>query len=101
MQNEKLKRELENEKIAEREIADTENYMSIEVIMKKIEEIRKERQKASPKYTQKYLADKAGVSLSTYANYLSCASDNIKLKTVINIANALQCRLSDLLDEEL
>ena len=69
--------------------------------MDKVERIRKERQMVSDEYTQKELVKKAGIGLSTYADYLSGKSDNIKLKTAINIAHALRCKLSDLIDESI
>lgn len=100
---EELEQDLKNERIADRELDDTTNYNQIRDIMYKIECLRSEcpdSSKNSPKFTQKELAEKAGIGLSTYADYLSGTSDNIKLKTVIKIAHALRCKLSDLVDEE-
>jgi len=94
---EELQQSLKNDKIVDHEMRDTENYCRIGTIMKKIEDKRK---KDFPELTQGKLAEKAGIGLSTYKDYLSGISDNIKLKTLINIANALQCKLSDLIDEE-
>lgn len=90
-----LELELKQGAIADRELNDTQNYMLMIVLMDKIEYMR---QKCG--YSQKELAEKAGIGLSTYTDYLSCRSDNIKLKTVINIACALHCRPSDLIDGE-
>ena len=93
-----LERELKRDVAVDREIdGRTANSRWIEALMDKIESMRKERLKVSNEYTQKKLAEKAGIGLSTYADYLSGASDNIKLITVINIAHALQCRPSDLI----
>lgn len=93
-----LEQDLKNDVIANREIGDTEDYRWLEVFMKRVEDLRKERLSVSSEYSQKKLAEKAGIGLSTYADYLSCKSDNIKLKTAINIAHVLQCELSDLID---
>lgn len=90
-----LERELKRDVIADRELDDTQDYLWMEAFMKKIEIMRQEH-----KYSQKELAKKAGIGLSTYKDYLSGLSDNIKLKTVIKIAHAFQYQLSDLIDEE-
>lgn len=95
-----LERELKRDVIVDREMDDTQDYRRIMTLMDKIERIRQERQNDSTEYTQKKLAEKAGIGLSTYKDYLSGCSDNIKLKTVIKIAHVLQCKLSDLMDEE-
>lgn len=98
---EELKQELKNDMIADREIdGSTVNYSQIMTLMDRIEAMRIERRGKSSEFTQQKLAEKAGIGLSTYTDYLSGTSDNIKLKTVINIAHALQCKLSDLVDEE-
>lgn len=96
-----LEQELKRDAIVDREMEDTQNYRWIEKLMQKIECLRQERQNVSSGYTQKELAEKAGIGLSTYKDYLSGASDNIKLKTVIKIASALRCNLSDLIDESM
>ena len=72
-----LDRELKRDMIVDREMDDTPDY-----------------------YRMKKLAEKAGIGLSTYKDYLTGISDSIKLKTVINITHVLQCKLSDLIDEE-
>lgn len=92
-------RELKRDVVVDREMGDAEDNRQIMALMDNIERIRKERQNISNEYTQKKLAEKAGIGLSTYRDYLSGLSDNIKLKTVINITHVLQCRLSDLMDE--
>lgn len=95
-----LEQELKLDMIAARELDDTEDYHIINDLMDKIEERRKERKKTFPELTQKKLAKKAGIGLSTYKDYLSGLSNNISLKAVIKIAHTLQCKLSDLIDEE-
>lgn len=95
---EELEQELKHDLIVKREISNTVNYRYIMALMDKIEQIRQEPLNISRKYSQKELAERAGIGLSTYKDYLSGASDNIKLKTVINIAHVLQCELSDLID---
>ena len=72
-----LDRELKRDMIVDREMDDTPDY-----------------------YRMEKLAEKAGIGLSTYKDYLTGISDSIKLKTVINITHVLQCKLSDLIDEE-
>lgn len=94
-----LELELKRDAAADREIDDTAVYSQIKILMEKIEYIRQERYNVSSEYSQKKLAEKAGIGLSTYKDYLSGASDSIKLKTVINIADALGCKLSDLIDD--
>ncbi len=94
-----LEQDLKNDVIAEREMGDTEDYRWMKAFMEKVEYLRQERLNVSSEYTQKKLAEKAGIGLSTYKDYLSGNSDNIKLKTAINIAHALRCKLSDLIDE--
>ena len=94
-----LEQELKRDMIADREINDTLSYRWMKNLMDKIERIRQSRQNVSGEYTQKKLAEKAGIGLSTYTDYLSGTSDNIKLKTVINIAHVLRCKPSDLIDD--
>lgn len=96
--------ELEKERIAEKEIDYTEIYRDIENVMKKIENLRRKRYKELKEtcsvdkyYTQKWLAEKAGISLSTYKNYLYGDSIDISLRTMLKIANLLRCDLQDIL----
>ena len=84
-----LDRELKRDMIVDREMDDTPDYYRMENIMNKIENMRRKR-----KYSQKKLAEKAGIGLSTYKDYLTGISDSIKLKTVINITHVLECKLS-------
>lgn len=97
-----LEQELKRDVVVDRELDDTQDYERIRAIMGRIEHMRQKRQKqnARNEYTQKKLAEKSGIGLSTYMDYLSGASDNIKLKTVLNIAHALQCSPADFMDEE-
>lgn len=88
--------ELKRDRIADKEL-NTEQYYSIDNVMNNIERLRKERKKKCPYLTQDYLARKSGISLATYKNYLSGASDNITLKTLINIAQTLNCDVRELL----
>ena len=92
-----LEQELKRNAVVDREMDDTQNYRLIENSMQKIEYIRS----VSSEYSQKKLAEMAGIGHSTYKDYLSGASDNIKLKTVIKIAQVLQCNLSDLIDDSI
>lgn len=94
---EELERELEHDRIVDRELNDTDNSTWMIAFMVKIERLRFERQKAFPQLSQKKLAEMAGIGLSTYTDYVAGRSDNIKLKTVINIAHALGCKPSDLM----
>ena len=90
-----VEQELKQDMIADRELDDTQDYLRMEALMNKIERMRQDRG-----YSQKKLAEKAGIGRSTYMDYLSGTSDSIKVKTVINIAHALRCKLSDLIEEE-
>lgn len=94
-----IDRELKRDVIADRQINNTTDYCWITALMNKIERMRQERLNISSIYTQKMLAKNAGIGLSTYKDYLSGLSDNIKLKTVINIAHVLRCKPSDLIDD--
>lgn len=98
--NEKIKKE----RIAKKEIDSTEYYKYIEEVMKNIENLRRKRYKELRKtgsvdkcYTQKWLAEKAGISINTYKNYLYGNNIAISLVTVLKIANMLRCDLQDIL----
>lgn len=95
-----LEQQLKHDAVLEREMRDTENTLWVQDFIRRVERIRKERRKVSDGYTQKELAGKAGIALSTYADYVSGLNDNISLKTARNIAHVLGCRLSDLIGEE-
>jgi len=92
---EELEQALEHDNIVDRELGYSENDSRIHSIMYNIENRRKEQ-----KISQKKLASKVGICVSTYKNYLSGASNSITLNTVINIAHVLGCRLCDFMDEE-
>ena len=88
---------LKQDRVADKEINDATQSVSIKEVMRNIERVRKSRQKKYPKYTQVYLAGKAGISRATYMSYLSGYSDGIKLKTLMNIVDALQCDITDVI----
>lgn len=71
----------------------------IEKVINTLEEQRRKRWKDYRKYTQKYVAEKAGISLSTYKGYVSGRSHHIDLITAKNIADVLGCRLSDVIEK--
>ncbi|MCI9067294.1 MAG: helix-turn-helix transcriptional regulator [Lachnospiraceae bacterium] len=94
-----LNEALRHDRIVERELDDTTDYSRWETVMENIERLRKERKEKSSLYTQKYLAEKAGISRSTYQSYCSGSSGNIHLKTLGKIADALQCDIFDLIPD--
>lgn len=93
-----LENELKQDYSGSRELDNLvyDNFM--ENVVEKIEKKRKELKEVSPIYTQEYLAKKAGVSFSTYKNYLSGYNSGFSLRTLKKIADALKCRPSDFLD---
>lgn len=93
---EDLDRDLKLGSIAERELNDATQKNPITEVMENIEGLRKERRKTSPGFTQKHLAENAGISLATYKNYLSGLSDGIRFKTVLNMMHILQCSYGDI-----
>lgn len=93
--DQKLNKELKQDRVAEKEINDATQSVSVQEVMRNIERVRKSRQKKYPKCTQVYLAGKAGISRATYMSYLSGYSDGIKLKTLMNIVHELQCDIVD------
>ncbi len=95
---EELEQALKNDRIADREISNSGKCSQIQAIMYKIERMRSEQQNSFPELTQKKLAEKAGIGLSTYKDYLSGTSDSLTVKKLINIAHVLQCKPSDLMD---
>ena len=92
---EKLNMALKQDRVADKEINDATQSVSVQEVMRNIERVRKSRQKKYPKYTQVYLAGKAGISRATYMSYLCGYSDNLKLKTLMNIVHELQCDIAD------
>lgn len=73
---EELELELESERIAEKELNVHLSSISIKDIMERIES---ERLSFKYEYSQKQLAESAGMSLSTYKNYLTDVTDSIPL----------------------
>lgn len=94
---EKLNMALKQDRVAEKEINDATQSVSVQEVMRNIERMRKSRQKKYPKYTQIYLAGKAGISRATYMSFLSGYSDNLRLKTLMNIVDELQCDITDVI----
>lgn len=73
-------------------------------VMSNIEDLRKKRLKeykasggTDNRYTQQYMAYKGGISLSTYKNYLTGDSYDIKLITILKFADILRCEWHDIL----
>ena len=82
---EKLNMALKQDRVADKEINDATQFVSVQEVMRNIERVRKSRQKKYSKYTQIYLAGKAGISRAAYMSYLRGDSDNLRLKTLMNI----------------
>lgn len=93
-----LENELKQDYSGNRELDNLVYDIFMENVMKKIEKKRKELKEISPVYTQEYLAKKAGVSASTYKNYVSGYNNGFSLRALKKIADALKCRPSDFLD---
>ena len=94
-----LNEALRHDRIVERELDNTTYYSRLETAMENVERLRKERQKKSPLYTQEYLARKAGISRSTYQDYRSVSSQNIKAITLLKMADILECGIFDLIPD--
>ena len=93
-----LEEELKRACKADKEVNDVLQYYFIDKVMENIETIRKKRFKDFPdNYTQKKVAKRAGISRSTYTNYVQSRSYDISLLTVWKIAQILDCNLSDIL----
>lgn len=93
-----LKNDLKQDYAANKEIDNLTNDIFMENVMEKIEERRKLLKMVFPIYTQEYVAEKAGISISTYKNYLSGYNTGFSLRTLISIADTLGCKPSDFLD---
>ena len=93
-----LENELKQDYYADRELDNLVYDIFVKNVMEKIEKRRKELVSVSPIYTQKYLAKKAGVSFSTYKNYLSGKNNGFSLRMLKKIADALECRPSEFFD---
>ena len=92
---EKLNMALKQDRVADKEINDATQFVSEQEVMRNIERVRKKKKKKYSKYTQIYLAGKAGISRAAYMSYLRGDSDNLRLKTLMNIVHELQCDIAD------
>lgn len=95
-QTEKLKQET---LCTEREMQRVTAGAFAEKVITDLEERRKERRKKYPAYTQKHVAEQAGISLSTYKGYINDRGYCIDLITVKQLADILGCRLSDVIEK--
>lgn len=93
-----LDNDLKQNHAAEKEVENLAIDIFMENVMERIEERRKLLKMVFPIYTQKYVAKKAGISISTYKNYLSGYNTGFTLRMLINIADTLGCKPSDFLD---
>jgi DNA-binding Xre family transcriptional regulator len=84
---------------AKRDMERIPRELFIEEVAKALEGQRRKRRKCYRIYTQRYVAEKAGISLSTYKGYVSGRSHHIDLITAKNIADVLGCRLSDIIGQ--
>lgn len=92
-----LDKELELSRIAEKELNDAIQPFSVMDVMKNIENERKKLMKKNPRYTQRYFANMVGIGRTTYQYYINGDSDNISLKAIMNIVQALHIDFSDIL----
>lgn len=94
----KTQTELKQEsRLAKREMQRVTQQLFVENVIKALEELRRKRWKDCKRYTQEYVAEKAGISLSTYKGYVTGRSYHIDLVTANGIADVLGCRLSDII----
>ena len=94
------KKEPEQESIrAKREMERSAGESFAEEVIKALEEQRKKRRKNYRIYTQGYVAEKAGISPSTYKGYVSGRSHHIDLITAKMVADALGCRLHEIIEK--
>lgn len=93
MEKENLYEELKKERIAKKESVEEQySYLMFNVI-EYFEKRRKELLKITKnpdKYSQKNVAEKAGISFATYKNYLS-KKYNMSLMTFFALSDVLQC----------
>lgn len=101
---EKLNKELELEHIAKEELENKPYNDDIKSVMKNIENLRKKRLKelrksngVNKRYTQKDVAERAGIALTTYKNYICGKSHDISLRTILKITVILRCNLQEIL----
>lgn len=94
---EKWEQEIKNARHAERDIQRITGQPFAKKVIDALEEERKKCLKASSLYTQKYVAEQAGISPSTYKGYVAGRSHHIDLITAKGIADVLGCRLADII----
>ncbi len=82
-----------------REITRVTGQPFVKKVVDALEEQRKKRREKYSIYTQEYVAEKAGISPSTYKGYVGGRSHHIDLITAKRIAEVLGCRLSDIIEE--
>ena len=95
---EELEQELKKDRAGEKETDDIYDDIFMEAVIHKIEKRRKKLQKVYPFYTQKYVAQKAGISISTYKNYLSGYNTGFTVRKMKKLTDVLNCKPSDFLD---
>ena len=93
-----LDNDLKQDYYRDKEVDDHTNDIFMQKVMEKIEKRRELLITVFPIYTQKYVAKEAGISISTYKNYLSGYNTGFTLRTLLNIADTLGCKPSDFLD---
>lgn len=98
-QKQEQRQKVRHERRTEREMLRVMTKPFAEKVINELEERRKERRKHYPLYTQAYVAEQAGISLSTYKEYVGGGNDCIDLITVKMIADTLRCRLSDIIEK--
>lgn len=98
MSNRKKEPEQETRR-AKREMERVARELFAEEVIKALEEQRKKRCKNYRIYTQGYVAEKAGISLSTYKGYVSGRSHHIDLITAKMVADVLGCRLHEIIEK--
>lgn len=93
---EELNRELELERIAEKELDNATQLVTTVDVMINVEKMRKELHKKNPDYTKKYVAEKACITYQTYSNYQNDKRGVMRIDTLQNLANVLNCRVLDI-----
>jgi len=93
------KESIQKNKRAERELERITGEPFVEKVMEILDGQRKKRQKGCGKYTQEYVAEKAGISISTYRGYVKGRSHCIDLITAKGIADLLGCQLSKVIEK--
>lgn len=91
-----LEYELNQERIAGRELNESTKDKNIIELMKFIEKNRKEKKKSCSKYTQAYITENAGIKRKTYISYVQGYSDDITVKALRNIMKVLNIKTCDI-----